>query len=158
MSVSMIAAIGKNNELGKGNDLIWHFRDDMKFFRTTTTGSTVIMGRKTFDSLPGALPNRRNIVITRNADFHADNVEVVSSVDEALRISSDDNVFVIGGGKIYEEFLKYADKLYLTEIEADCDDAEIYFPEFDKAKWKKELIQSYEDSGVKFSHVLYTRV
>lgn len=157
MSVSMIAAIGKNNELGKGNDLIWHFRDDMKFFRTTTTGSTVIMGRKTFDSLPGALPNRRNIVITRNADFHADNVEVVSSVDEALRISSDDNVFIIGGGKIYEEFLKYADKLYLTEIEADCDDAEIYFPEFDKSKWKKELIQSYEDSGVKFSHVLYTR-
>ena len=157
MTISIIAAIGKNNELGKGNDLIWHFKDDMKFFKETTTGSTVIMGRKTFESLPKALPNRRNIVISRNKDFHPENTEVVSSVKKALEITEGENVFIIGGGKIYSEFLPIADKLYLTEIDAECPDAEVYFPEFDKRLYKRKKLTDFECDGIHFSHILYTK-
>ncbi len=157
MLISIIAAIGKNNELGKDNDLIWHFRDDMKFFKATTTGNTVIMGRKTFESLPHALPDRRNIVITSNKDYKAEGAEVVTGVQEALNTAKDDNIFIIGGGRIYSEFMKYADRLYLTEIEAECEDADTFFPEFDKSAYTKEFIAEYEASGIRFSHVLYKK-
>lgn len=158
MTISMIAAIGRNNELGKDNDLIFHFKSDMKFFRETTTGSTVVMGRKTFESLPKVLPNRRNIVISRNADLKIDGAEVCKSVKEALELCKNDNVFVIGGGKIYAEFLKYADKLYLTEIEADCVDADTFFPEFDKSQWKREVLAEQNENGVNFKHILYSKI
>ena len=157
MSVSMIAAIGKNYELGKGNDLIWHFREDMKFFREITTGSTVIMGRKTFQSLPKALPNRRNIVITRNKSAVFEGAETAGGVEEALKAAENDNIFIIGGADIYEQFLPYADKLYLTEIEAECSEAEVFFPKFDKALFNREKLTDFEDDGIKFSHILYTK-
>ena len=157
MSVSMIAAIGKNYELGKGNDLIWHFKEDMKFFRETTTGSTVIMGRKTFQSLPKALPNRRNIVITRNKSAVFEGAETAGGVEEALKAAENDNVFIIGGADIYEQFLPYADKLYLTEIEAECSEAEVFFPKFDKALFNREKLTDFEADGIKFSHILYTK-
>ena len=131
MSISMIAAVGRNLELGKGNDLIWHFKEDMKFFKETTTGSSVIMGRKTFESLPKALPNRKNIVITNNRDYVADGGYVVNSIEKALELAGD-NAFIIGGGNIYSQFLPLADKIYLTEIEDECADADTYFPQFDK--------------------------
>lgn len=157
MSVSIIAAIGKNRELGKGNDLIWHFREDMKFFKETTTGSTVIMGRKTFESLPKALPNRRNIVISRNKGFKAEGAEVVGSVEKALKAAESDEIFIIGGGRIYEQFLPLADKLYLTEIDAECEDAEVYFPEFDKKQYRRKKLTDFECDGIHFSHILYTK-
>lgn len=157
MAISMIAAIGKNRELGKDNDLIWHFKEDMKFFRETTTGNTVVMGRKTFESLPHALPNRRNVVITTNADYVADGAEVVTSVDEALEITKNDNVFIIGGGKIYGEFLKYAEKLYLTEIDSECKDADTFFPEFKKEEYISEKLTDFEVNGIHFSHILYEK-
>ena len=158
MNISMIAAVGRNNELGKDNDLIFHFKSDMKFFRETTTGSTVVMGRKTFESLPKVLPNRRNIVISRNADLKIDGAEVCQSVEEALELCKNDNVFVIGGGKIYAEFLRYADKLYLTEIEADCVDADTFFPDFDKSQWKREVLAEHNENGVEFKHILYSKI
>lgn len=157
MNVSMIAAIGKNNELGKSNDLIWHFHEDMKFFKKITTGNTVVMGRKTFESLPKVLPNRRNIVISTDKDLKIDGAEVCCSIDEALEICKNDNIFIIGGGKIYSEFLKYANKLYLTEIDGTCDDADTYFPEIDKSKWTAEVIAEHSDNGINFNHVLYTK-
>lgn len=157
MAISMIAAIGKNRELGKDNDLIWHFKEDMKFFRETTTGNTVVMGRKTFESLPHALPNRRNVVITTNADYVADGAEVVTSVDEALEITKNDNVFIIGGGKIYGEFLKYAEKLYLTEIDSECKDADTFFPEFKKEEYTSAKLTDFEVNGIHFSHILYEK-
>ncbi len=157
MTISMIAAIGKNYELGKNNDLIWHFSADMKFFKNMTTGNTVVMGRKTFESLPHALPNRRNIVLTNNKDLKIDGVEVCHTIDEVLELCKNDNVFIIGGGKIYNEFLELSDKLYLTEIDDTCDDAKVYFPRFDKELYKRELIAENTDKGIKFDHVLYTR-
>lgn len=157
MSISMIAAVGKNLELGKGNDLIWHFKEDMKFFKETTTGHTVIMGRKTFESLPKALPNRKNIVITNNADYVAEGAIVVNSIESALEEAKDECIFIIGGGKIYKEFLPLADKLYLTEIDDECDDADTYFPSFDKESYDKEILTNFEVDGVRFSHVCYSK-
>lgn len=158
MIISMIAAVGKNRELGKNNDLIWHFKEDMKFFRETTTGNTVIMGRKTFESLPHALPNRQNIVISRNTEYSADGAEVAGSIDEAIKMAKNDNVFIIGGGKIYNEFLKIADKLYLTEIDDECDSADTFFPEFDKSEFTAEKLTDFTVDGIHFSHVLYTKI
>ena len=157
MSVSMIAAVGKNLELGKNNDLIWHFKEDMKFFKDTTMGHTVVMGRKTFESLPKALPGRKNIVISSNAEYQAQGATVVTSVEEALQIADNEEVFVIGGGKIYAEFLPYADKLYLTEIDAECADADTYFPQFNKSDYIKEIINYYDIDGVEFYHVVYKK-
>lgn len=157
MSVSMIAAVGKNLELGKNNNLIWHFKEDMQFFKDTTMGHTVVMGRKTFESLPKALPGRKNIVISSNAQYQAQGATVVTSVEEALQIADNEEIFVIGGGKIYAEFLPYADKLYLTEIDAECVDADTYFPQFNKSEYIKEIINYYDIDGVEFYHVVYKK-
>lgn len=157
MEIAIIAAVGKNMELGRNNDLIWHFKEDMKFFRETTTGNTVVMGRKTFESLPLALPNRRNIVITSNKNYTAEGAEVVGSVEEAVAKTKNDNVFVIGGGKVYAEFLSCADKLYLTEIDAVCDGADVFFPKFDKSRYTAEKLTDFFADGIHFSHILYTK-
>lgn len=157
MSLAMIAAIGKNNELGKGNDLIWHFKEDMKFFKETTLGSTVIMGRKTFESLPKALPKRRNIVITATPGYTAEGAEVVHSIEEALEAAAQDTVFIIGGGSIYAALLAQCERLYLTEIDAECPDADTFFPSFDKAAYTAEKLTDYTVDGIHFSHMLYTK-
>lgn len=157
MSISIIAAVGKNLELGKGNDLVWHFREDMKFFKEVTTGNTVVMGRKTFESLPHALPNRRNVVITKNADYVAEGAEVVTSLEEAMKITENDNVFIIGGGTIYTAFMPFADKLYLTEIDAEDKDADVFFPSYDKADYIAEQLTDFTVDGINFKHILYTK-
>lgn len=159
MAISMIAAVGKNLELGKNNDLIWHFKEDMKFFKETTMGHPVIMGRKTFESLPKALPGRKNIVISNNPEYKADGAEVVTSVEEAIKLAEAENsdAFVIGGGRIYTEFLPYADNLYLTEINAECPDADTYFPDFNKSDYIKEIVNFYDVDGTEFYHVIYKK-
>lgn len=158
MIFKIIAAIGQNNELGKNNDLIWSLPGDLKFFKSVTSGHTVLMGKNTFYSLPKVLPNRKNIVIT---DQHIDNdeIEQYSSLDaffEKYQDSSDD-IFVIGGGMMYRQFIDKADELYLTEIEASDEEAETYFPSFDKTQYDKEIIGTNEDNGVKYNHVLYRK-
>lgn len=157
MAISMIAAIGKNNEIGKNNDLIWHFSEDMKFFKKTTTGKTVVMGRKTFESLPHALPNRRNIVITTNADYVAEGAEIATSVEQAIKMTRDEEVFVIGGGKIYAKFLPVAETLYVTEIDAKCPDADAYFPRFNRNAYFCEQLTDYTVDGINFKHMVYTK-
>ncbi|WP_448920617.1 dihydrofolate reductase [Eubacterium sp.] len=159
MAISMIAAVGKNLELGKNNDLIWHFKEDMKFFKETTMGHPVIMGRKTFESLPKALPGRKNIVISANPEYKADGAEVVTSVEEAIKLAEAENsdAFVIGGGRIYTEFLPYADNLYLTEINEECPDADTYFPDFNKSDYIKEIVNFYDVDSTEFYHVIYKK-
>ena len=158
MQISIIAAVGKKGELGKDNNLIWHFHDDMVFFKNTTMGGTVIMGRKTFESLPKALPKRQNIVISRNENYVAEGAVVCDSAEKALTLSENENVFIIGGGAVYEEFLDRAKVLYLTEIEAECPDATVYFPKFDRALYKKEVLARHEENGIKFLHVKYSKL
>ena len=158
MSYSIIAAIGKNRELGKDNKLIWNLKGDMKFFKDTTTGHTVIMGRKTFESLPKMLPNRHHIVLSSSNDFPSE-VEVYNSLEELKKHLDDvkDELIVIGGGSIYKKFIPYADKLYLTEIDANSE-ADTYFPEFDKDLYLKEELLSNEENGINYKHVLYKKI
>ncbi len=128
----MIAAIGEHRELGKDNKLIFDIPDDMKYFRETTRGHAIIMGRKTFESIGRALPNRTNIVISRNADFHAEGCEVVASLEEALdhaKKVEPEEIFIIGGGQVYQQGIAHADRLYLTVVKGsfECD---THFPEY----------------------------
>ena len=130
MKISMIAAIGKNNELGKGNTLLWDMPADMKHFRETTAGKTVIMGQKTFESIGRPLPKRRNIVLTRDKNLKIDGVEIAHSFEEAFDVSKNDGeVFIIGGAEIYRQGMAFADKLYITHIDASYKDADAFFPE-----------------------------
>jgi len=136
--LSIIVAIAENNAIGKNNDLIWYISDDLKRFKRLTSGHTVLMGRKTFDSLPnGALPNRTNVVITRDTSLKPDNCIVLHSVEEALEKYSDvkEEVFILGGGSIYKKMLPYAQKLYLTKVHESFD-ADVFFPEINMDNWK----------------------
>jgi dihydrofolate reductase len=135
MTISIIAAVAKNKAIGYKNKLLYQINDDMKRFKTITTGHTVIMGRNTFESLPfGALPNRRNIVIT-NSKKHIDGCECIKSINEAIdACRNEDEVFIIGGGIIYNEAINIADKLYITEIDDYPKNADTFFPDY--SKWK----------------------
>ncbi len=127
----MIVARSKNGVIGADNRIPWRLRDDMRFFREMTTGNTVVMGRKTFESLGRPLPNRRNVVVTRDKRFRADGVDVVHSPEEALalpRNARDGELFVIGGQQIYEALLPYTDVVYVTEVQAVVD-GDAFFPE-----------------------------
>lgn len=115
--IYMIAALSQNNQIGLNNQMPWHIPEDLHYFKTITTGHTVIMGRKTFESIGRPLPNRRNIVLTQNVDFAPPGVEIIHTLKEALELSQElPEVFIIGGGEIYTAFMPYADKLYLTLI------------------------------------------
>lgn len=162
MILSLIAAIGKNNELGKENKLLFSLPEDMKHFKEVTTGHPVLMGRKTFESIGRPLPNRRNIVITRDMNYQADGIEVVHSLDEALEQSknTEEEIFVIGGGEMYKQALPFADKLYLTFVETSVDNADTFFPEFDANEWEevsKERHEADDKHQWPFTFVEYKR-
>lgn len=154
--VKMIAAVGKNRELGKDNGLMWSISEDMKFFRTTTAGHTVVMGRLTYESIGRPLPKRRNIVISRNPDYKPEGVETAVSLEAALKMCEHD-CFIIGGAAIYKLGLEYADEMILTEIDNAYPDADVYFPEFDKSEWNREVIGKSEENGLRFSFVKYSK-
>ena len=154
---SIIVAIGKNNELGKDNDLCFHIKEDMKFFREKTEGHKVVMGHKTWDSLPGKLKNRENIVISRHEFDGPD--RIIHDINEFITKNkdTDEEIFIIGGGTIYLQFLPYAKNLYLTEIDAAEPRATTFFPEFNKSNYKKTLIKKGKENGLKFSFVQYIK-
>lgn len=159
--VTIIAATGRDRAIGRGGNLAFHIREDMRRFKALTTGHTVVMGRKTFESLPkGALPDRRNIVITRQADYSAPGIECAGSLGEALRMADGEEVFIIGGGEIYREAIDMADRMELTLIDADSPDADTFFPEYSATEWEK-LSESEkktdEKSGVSYSFICYCR-
>ncbi len=136
--ISLIVAIGKNNELGKDNALLFNMPADMKYFRDTTRGHTVIMGRKTFESIGKPLPNRKNIVITRDKNYKKDDIEVVHSLLEAIKKAGSQNeTFIIGGAEIYKQAMEYADKLYVTHIDAEDKKADTFFPEIIPIVWNE---------------------
>jgi dihydrofolate reductase len=144
--ISLIAAIGRNNELGKGNTLLWKLPADMEHFKKLTLVHTVIMGRKTFESIGHPLPNRRNIVITRDADYKKEGVDVAHSLSEALDMVGNDNeeVFIIGGAEIYKQTMPIADKLYITHIDAEDSGADSFFPEIIPVVWNEISHEEHE--------------
>jgi dihydrofolate reductase len=133
--IIMIAAVAENNGLGKDNKMIWHLPDDFKRFKRLTTGHHIIMGRKTFESFPKPLPNRTHIVVTRQKDYRPDGCIVVHSIEQALQISpKDEDVFIIGGGEIYNLAMPFADKLEITRVYASFE-ADAFFPQIGP-EWK----------------------
>jgi dihydrofolate reductase len=135
--ISLIVAVSRNNVIGKDNSLPWTLPADLKHFRETTTGHAVIMGRKTFESIGRPLPKRRNIVITRQADYAPGGVEVMSSLEAALAATAkDEEAFVIGGGEIFRQALPQANRVYLTRIETDIE-GDAFFPELDPGEWQE---------------------
>jgi dihydrofolate reductase len=137
--ISLIAAIGKNNELGKGNTLLWKLPADMERFKKITSLHTIIMGRKTFESIGRPLPNRRNIIITRDVNYKNGDVEVAHSLSEALDMVGNNNeeIFIIGGGELYTQTMPIADKLYITHIDATDANADTFFPEIIPIVWNE---------------------
>jgi len=161
MIVSIIVAVAKKNVIGKDNQLIWHISDDLKRFKALTTGHHVIMGRKTYESIGKPLPNRVNIVITRNPKYRAEGCIVVSSLEDALKsCENDQEVFVIGGGELYRLALPLASKLYLTLVLKDFE-GDTFFPEIDFNQWHevyRENRKPTETDGLEFTFVNYERI
>ena len=129
--ISIIVAYAKGRVIGKNGSIPWRLPNDSQYFKRVTTGHTVVMGRKTFESLRRPLPNRRNVVLTSSSTFAAPGVEVVHNVDDVLVMGRHDDVFIIGGEGVYRQFLEVADRLYITEIDVEVD-GDTFFPEWDR--------------------------
>ncbi len=144
MNVSLIAAMGKNRELGFGNELPWHLPDDLRRFNALTRGHAVLMGRKTYESIGKPLPERKNIVVTRDANYAAPGCIVAHSIEETISVAGNDNeIFIIGGGEIYKLALPLANKMYLTFVDAEIP-ADTFFPEFNESEWWVTKSESHE--------------
>ena len=161
-TLALIAALDRRRAIGRGGALLWHEREDQKHFRAVTMGCPVIMGRKTWDSLPAKfrpLPGRRNIVLTREAAWRAEGAEVAASLEVALALSADAaKVFVIGGGELYALALPQADELVLTEIDAEFDNADAVFPAFDRSTFAEVARDRRSTAdGTRYAFVHYRR-
>lgn len=166
--LSIIVAVAQNGAIGRNNELLWHISEDLKYFKSTTTGHPVIMGRKTYESIGRPLPGRRNIVLTRGAieippikNPQTTSMEVVNSLDEIYRIAQgDEEFFVMGGGMLYNETFEKADFLYLTRIYAEAENADTFFPQVDEREWdvvRESGMLHDEENGIDFKFIVYKR-
>lgn len=158
--ISVIAAVGQNLELGAKNNLLFHIKEDMKYFKDTTMGHPVLMGERTFFSIGKPLPGRTNFVATFNPENLPDSVEPVTDLKKFLESwqDSEEELFAIGGGMIYREALPFAKCLYLTEIDASADDADTFFPAFDKSKYIREIIKKGAQDDLTYTFAKYTLI
>ena len=158
-NISLIAAIGKNKELGKNNELIWHIKEDLKFFKNQTINKNIVMGINTFNSLPKLLPQRKHIILTHQEVPVSSNVMIFHELKKLLEyIENNKNEFmIIGGASIYRQFLEYAKKMYLTQIKAIDRKADVYFPDFLENEWNVDCLYKGEENNIKYEHLVYTR-
>jgi dihydrofolate reductase len=161
-SITIIVAAAENNAIGKDNDLIWSLPNDLKRFKKLTSGHSIIMGRKTFDSFPGLLPNRKHIVISRNKNISfSDEVAVVNNFEDAIRETGDDeNPFIIGGGQIYKLAMDLVDKIELTRVHEEFK-ADTFFPKIDEDKWElinEEFNEKDERHQFSFTYKTYIKI
>ena len=154
---TIVVAVAANNAIGKDNQLLWHLPADLKHFKNITSGHTIIMGRKTYDSIGKPLPNRRNIVITRQTGLQLKGIEVVNSLEEALSLcKTEDEVFIIGGAEIYRQAIPLCDKIELTRVHQEFD-ADTFFPELDNEVWKEVCKEDrLPDEKNKFAYTFST--
>ena len=157
-NLSIIAAIGSNYELGEGNELIWHLPGDLQFFKEMTMGKTMVMGSNTFYSLPRMLPGRKHIVLSSKT-IDIPDVITIHSKEELLEYLKElkQEIMIIGGSSIYRQFIEYADKMYLTHIDATRKTADAYFPRFNIDEWNSQVLKTGNDNGIAYRHVLYRR-
>lgn len=162
MEKCIIVAIADNNAIGRNNELLWHISEDLRFFKRTTLGSPVIMGRKTFESIGRALPGRVNIVVSRGFST-GEEVEVVNSLEDAFAVAEDTNLekcFVIGGGQIYAQALDFADRLVVTHVHTVIEDADTFFPVINPEIWnvvQRSEMFTDEETGYQFEFVEYEK-
>lgn len=156
-NLTIIAALGKNNELGINNNLIWHLPKDLKFFKKNTMNKYILMGKKTLDSLPRVLKDRKYLVLTHQ-NIIDNNIKTFKSKEELLIFLKElkEEVMVIGGASIYNQMMPYTSKMLLTEIDSSAR-ADAFFPEIDLSLWNKELIDEQEENNIKYKHYCYTR-
>lgn len=147
---SIISAVGKNKEIGKDNQLIFHIKDDMAFFREKTLEHKVVMGQNTWNSLPKKLEKRENIVVSYS-DFDGPDY-IIHDIDDFIEKNkdTDEEIFIIGGATIYREFLPYVKKMYLTEIDASCPDATVFFPDFDTSSFAKTILKEGKENDLAY--------
>ena len=150
--VNIIVAVADNGAIGKDNSLLWHIREDLKYFKKVTMGCPVIMGRRTFESIGRPLPGRQNIVVSKSGTYALpEGVLPAGSLEEAVSKAEGDEMFVIGGGQIYRQALPLADSLYVTEVHVTVEDADTFFPEIDAGQWEEEsrtAPQTDAESGI----------
>jgi dihydrofolate reductase len=151
--ISIIVAMSKNRVIGNNNTLIWHLPEDLKRFKELTTGNTIVMGRKTYESIGRPLPNRRSIIITRDPDYSVEGCEVVNSLEEALLLSNSD-CFIIGGGEIYRQAIDIADRIYLTLINKEFE-GDTSFPEL--KDWVEISCEDFDNDDFEYSFIQYER-
>jgi len=159
MTVSIVAAMGRDRVIGQDNKLPWHLPSDMRRFSELTLGKVVVMGRKTFESIGRALPNRDNIVLTRNESYYAAGCFVAHSVDEVLSFAACEELVVIGGAQVYEQFLPLADRMYLTLIPAEFE-GDAYFPRFHSCDWEtseRKIVKRDEKNPYNLVFVTFRR-
>ena len=166
MKIAMIAAMAQNGVIGRDNQLPWHLPNDLKFFKASTMGKPIIMGRKTYESIGRPLPGRTNIVVTRDASYSPEGIRVVNSIEVALQLAGRiadhdgvDEVMVIGGSQLYEQLLPRTDYLYITQVHA-CVDGDAYFPKLDMEAWHEESREDFvatDGNPHNYSFVTYSR-
>jgi len=152
MKISMIVAVAENGAIGKDNKMLWHIPEDFKYFKATTMGKPIIMGRKTYESIGRALPGRLNIVVTRDASWQAKGVSIVHDLGAAILLAEGagtQEAFIIGGMQMYAQYLDKADKIYVTEVHKKYPDADTFFPKLDKTIWSCVFKEDHKGDGEK---------
>lgn len=159
-NITMIASVGKNLEIGKNNQLLWPIKEDLKFFKEQTMGKPIVMGMSTFESMNRRkLPGRQSVILTRKNIELDNDIIIIHSIDELLNYIEEynDEVMIIGGATVYAQMLNYSNKLVLTEVEKECNDADSYFPKFNKDEWSREVLNELEENNIKYKHLIYTK-
>lgn len=159
--ITLIAAVGKNGELGKNNSLIWHLPGDLNFFKEITLNHKVVMGANTYLSIGKRLPNRKNVVLSHERlDLNDKEIIIYYDMEDMIEkeINNEEEIFIIGGASMYNYFYSLADRMYLTLIDDEDKDADTYFPNVDNSLWKQTIIKENEENGIKYKHVLFERL
>ncbi|MBE5821908.1 MAG: dihydrofolate reductase [Clostridiales bacterium] len=162
--IILLASKGKHNEIGKENELIWNLEYSNKKYEEKTEGNVVVMGRNTFNALPDILPNRKHIVLSKTKKFNKPIGTEILAVDNVLtlikkcrELSEKKDVYIIGGESMYNLFIDYADKMYITEIQAEDINADAFFPQIDENEWETKVLDEKKEKNIKFDYIEYTR-
>lgn len=154
--IGLIVARSKNNVIGKNGEIPWKIKGEQKQFKELTTGNVVVMGIKSYEEIGHPLPNRKNIIVSKSKKFSGENLITVSSLQEAITISSDENIYISGGYGLFKEALPLVDKMYITEVDITIDDGDVFFPEFDGDDFDMTVGETGGDD-IKYTRTIYTR-